>query len=188
MNCEIAGTKGVSVPTNGGGDWCVLRMAAPRTVTVVQSLVRVGIEVWTPTDWVPCRPTKTRSRRKRPVPLLSTFAFARAEWLPELIAIMASPTSKHPDFSILRHGDGFALVEDPGLQGLRDHEVSCRRATDRSQPAPVFKIGDPVKLPKRDAFASMNGVVEKVEGKFYVIGFPGWSLPIKAEPWEMAKS
>lgn len=166
-------------------DWCILRMAAPRTITVVQSLTRAGFDVWTPTDWVPCRMTKARKRRKRPEPLLSTFAFARADHLPDLIAIMASPVAQHPDFSILRHGDGFALIEDQELEALRTFEKDTQRATDRSQPAPVFKIGDRVALPNRDAFASMNGVVEAVEGKFYVLVFPGSTLRIKADAWEM---
>lgn len=31
-------------------DWCILRMAPPRTLAVVRSLGRVGIEAWTPTE------------------------------------------------------------------------------------------------------------------------------------------
>jgi hypothetical protein len=161
-------------------------MAAPRTVTVVQSLRRVGIKAWTPTEWVPCRATRTRKRVKKPLALLSTFAFAPVGHMLELVAIVADPMSKHPDFSILRHGDGFALIDDADLESLRTYEKDMQRATDRSLPAPVFKIGDDVKLPKRDAFASMNGVIEARQGKFYLVGFPGWAIPVKVEPWEMA--
>lgn len=166
-------------------DWCILRMAAPRTVIVVRSLRRAGIEAWTPTELVPYRSEETRKRGRRPIPLLSTFAFARVEYLPELIGITADPVSPHPDFSILRHGDGFALIEDIELTALRIYERDSQLRADRKLPPPEFKIGAEVTLPKRDAFASMNGVIEAKEGKFYVLVFPGSTLRIKAEPWEM---
>ena len=57
--------------------WCILRMAGPRTLTVTASLVDAGFDVWTPTKAISKRRPRSNERREIIVPVLPSYAFAR---------------------------------------------------------------------------------------------------------------
>ncbi len=166
-------------------DWCILRMAAPRTLAVVKSLASAGLEVWTPIETRPCRKGRSRDRAAKAIPVLATFAFAKAQYLPELIRIREDPVSPHPDFSVFHHRDGIPLISDRDLDALRDFELTAARAYARKLPREMLKTGTHVRV-SDDAFAGLNGVVlEESKGKFVMVAFPGWAIPVQIAQYQL---
>lgn len=156
--------------------WIILRMAGPRTLAVVESLNKASFDVWTPVG------TSTRRHRSKRligtlepknVPVMPTYAFARATHLHELIAAAKNPMSNHPDFSVFRWGARIPLIADRHLNALRVAEQRERKG----KAARTFAAGDLVRVVDGPA-AGMSGVVERAKGKFALVVFPGCQLPI----------
>lgn len=155
-------------------DWCILRMAGPRTLAVAQSLARAGYDVWTPVELQKRRLPRSRVKVEREVVLMPTYAFARAEHLRDLLAETMKPVSSHPAFTLFRHGDRFPLIADQALDPLR---LAERKSAPLAKVQP-FSQGEQVKLAER-GFEGLSGIVETTKGQFTMVCFPGFAVPIK---------
>jgi hypothetical protein len=103
--------------------WCILRMAGPRTLKVVEALNAAGLDAWTPTR----RALKRRHRSTKEkveflAPITPTFAFVRAHHLDTLRAAMALPLSPFPAFSIYQWAGRIPAVSDGDITGFRLEE------------------------------------------------------------------
>lgn len=171
--------------------WCVLRMAAPRTLRVTVSLAEAGFEVWTPVLDELRRVPRTKRFRAVKVPLLPTIVFAPYVDVPELLAILADPRPRHPPFRMFRHDNTYPKVPDRQLEALREIE---RRAAEtaavharRMRPQARFTKGQPVHAP-HGPFAGLEGeVIREGKGKEDVVTvvFPGFKLPVKIPSWHL---
>ncbi len=137
-------------------DWCILRVAPASTLRLASSLAEAGFEVWTPVETVQVMPKqiepweKPRPNRKGPETvtraMLSTFVFARADRLTDLIELSRSPVLSHqvwesslrrmvvkghPFFTLFRSGDDFGRVPDKALVEIR-RIASKRKPRGRS--------------------------------------------------------
>jgi len=164
---------GMDVLLDAGEPWCILRMAGPRTLKVVESLRRAGYEIWTPAT--KRRRSLPRSTKYRDVEIaaLPTFAFARYRDVADLNEITLAPHSDHPTFSILRHRGTFARVEDAALYPLREYQADLDARWEaftksdrlskkkRSGRAARYVMGQRVHLPDT-AFHGLAGHVVEV--------------------------
>lgn len=151
--------------------WCILRTSPGRTITVVRSLEQAGIEVWTPVEVIKQRIPRSHKTFAREIPIMPTFAFARARHLGELLRICAAPVSEHPPFSVFRHAGRFPFIADADVVSLRlaeERKLKARlRETKRE-----FAPGAAVKVPD-GPFAGMSGIVEEGDGRFALVAFGG---------------
>lgn len=156
-----------------GSEWCILTTAGVRTIPLARSLAASGIEAWTPTRMM--RRQGRGKQRKQVVevelPITPTFVFVRASSMPDIFRILRLPTSPHPSFRIMRHGDRIPEVRDSGLNSLRAAEDRFRQSALKSVRRHV-KPGTQIKL-KKGAFAGMTGIVEASTGKEAKVNFGG---------------
>lgn len=167
--------------------WCILRMAGPRTLTVVKSLAEAGFTVWTPTVAVTKRQGRSRKRKTVDTPMMPTFAFADYMELPGLLMASLAPTSPHPRFRVFKHDQGFPRVDDRSLDTLRQIEKETRLREARGGPKQKFALGAEVRAPDT-AFDGMVGkVVEsrKGSGNLVLVAFPGLAIPVKIATWHL---
>ncbi len=156
------------------GQWCILRMAAGRTLSVAKSLTREGFEVWTPIEVRQHRRARSRERVEKEIALMPTYVFAPAERLRDLVSISMLQFSPHPDFTVFRYQDRFPVIADEALRPLR---IAERKGTPLDK-VKRFTQGERVKLMER-GFEGLAGIVEIDNGKFSMVCFPGFSIPIK---------
>lgn len=156
------------------GEWCILRMAGPRTLAVARSLAKAGYDVWTPVETRQKRLPRSKAKVECEVVLMPTYAFAQAAGLRDLLAESMNPVSDHPAFTVFRHGDRFPLIADRSLDPLR---VAERRGTPLEK-VRQFDAGERVKLTER-GFEGLSGIVETSKGQFTMVCFPGFNIPIK---------
>lgn len=157
-------------------DWIILRMAASRTLAVTTSLKAAGFEVWTPMETVSRRRPRSRATAARKVPAMPTYCFARSRHLLDLAAEAISPTSNHPQFSVMQYNDRVVFVSDENLDPLRYGRQQARGK--KAKPDPVWTPGEEVRMTE-GPFAGMSGIVEADRGKLVLICFPGFRTPIK---------
>lgn len=157
--------------------WCILRMAGPRTLAVAESLTEAGFEVWTPVGGSSKRP-RTKARKEIQVPVMPTYVFARDRHLIDLMLESSNPSTRHPSFSIFRWDGRIPLIADASLEYLRRGEERYLRRMKEGKPMRSFSDGETVKI-TNGGFAGMSGVVEQSNGKYCVVCFPGFSTPIR---------
>lgn len=163
--------------------WCILRMSSGATAQVATSLKEAGFDVWTPVVMEAKRAGPSRKPVDRPVPLVPTIAFARADRLHDLVLLSRAPALTYrrfnrelgrmeqhgcPHFSIFRDQGHYPLIADRELEALR-------RAEWRGRPRKiehVFKPGDAVARQETN-FSGMVGVVQSIKNKSAVVLFPG---------------
>lgn len=157
--------------------WCILRTAPSRTLPLVAALEAAGYRAWTPQEARIVRIARSRDRREVAAPMMPTIVFADYERLPELVAISRLPPSRSmgvPGFSVFRYLDTYPRIADRALDALR---LAEQRGRPRAA-APVFQKNDEVKF----ADAGFEGLVGKVEGtmgRYTLVSFPGFNIPIK---------
>lgn len=172
--------------------WCILRTAPSRTLPLASALVDAGYEAWTPQELQVRRVGRQRDRVDVPVPVTPAIVFARYDRLADLIALSRSPSQTYliwdkelrrmvsrgvPYFTVFRHLDSYPGVADRALNPLR---LAEQRRKPRAL-ARVFKQGDPVTY----ADAGFEGLIGKVEanrGRYSLVIFPGFSIPIQFDP------
>lgn len=170
-------------------EWCIIRTSPGRTIPVATSLKEAGIEAWTPKITIVSRAGRTRQRIQREVPVIAGIVFADSEHLSELIAIVRKPRTiyrawcserqcmvahEHPPFSLFRYQGSYPTVRDRDLDPLRLAE----RATAKSaRPTPI-ELGRAVRYPGA-GFDGLTGIVQDCEGRFAIVAFPGFSIPVK---------
>lgn len=177
----------------GHNRWCILRTGSVSTLPLAKSLTDAGYEVWTPLEIHERRSPKTRKREEVTAALMPSFVFARSLHLADLIDLSRSPTLNyqvwdkeqrrmvtkgHPVFRLFRSDGGYPTVSDRELQPLRIAEK-------RTAPKPagkVFNTGDRIKLTE-GGFAGLSGIVERTQGAFALVAFPGFNIPVKIATW-----
>jgi hypothetical protein len=182
------------------GEWCILQMAAFRTLAVVKSLRAAGIEAWTPTATVRSRWARSRKYVDRDAALLPSFAFAPAHSLTDLLEITHRPDSGHPAFTVFHGVDGQPYVGHINLDPLREYELTARaawqemieaqareakRKTKRSK-ARAYVLGQRVTVDK-PAFAGLVGsiAVKKSNGDLELM-FEGYSQGVTVAACDVA--
>jgi hypothetical protein len=170
-------------------DWCIIRTSPGRTIPVAASLNEAGIEAWTPNFTIVSRAGRARQRVQRKVPLIEGIVFAKSEHLPELIAIgrksgmihrtwsserRCMVSHDHPPFSVFRYQGSYPTVRDRDLDPLR---LAERAATKPARATPI-EPGRAVCFPGA-GFDGLTGIVQNCEGRFAVVAFPGFSIPVK---------
>lgn len=154
--------------------WCILRMAGPRTLTVTESLKQAGFDVWTPTKAISKRRPRSNDRREIIVPVLPSYAFARASSLNGLMLESLRQVSAHPPFSIFRYCGRVPLISDRALDNLR--KIERRNLPEKA--ARMFKPNERVRITE-GGFAGLTGIVKTGKGRFTMVLFPGFTMPIK---------
>lgn len=154
--------------------WFILKMAASRTVPLAESLLAAGFDVWTPMETVSRRHGRARRRVQSTAPTMPTYVFARVKHLDALFAEAINPSSNHPQFSVFRYLGKIPLISDRELDGLRAGER--HRGSSKSRPA--YQAGELVRVADGPA-AGMSGVVQASRGKYALVCFPGFQVPLK---------
>lgn len=165
--------------------WCILRCSNCKTLELAKSLSDAGFEAWAPVTREERHVGEQRSRQEIAVPLMASFVFARADRLPDLLALSHSPslqfrvwdsekrrmvTRGHPHFRVFRGGD-HRLIPDRELEPLRRLERKPRpKHVERT-----FAVGERVRTDEA-GFEGLNGTVIEVRGKTVVVSF-GWLEP-----------
>jgi hypothetical protein len=170
-------------------DWCILRMAAGSTLSVAKGLADAGYDVWTPVEQQQKRVRASRTRVKVDMPMMPSFVFARDDRLADLLALSKSPgltyqswdaeqrkmvTRGIPFFRVFRYLDAYPRIADRHLDPLR-------QAEQRRQPrekARRLMPGTKVRFPYA-GFDGLVGRVEESKGRYALVCFPGFSVPIK---------
>lgn len=171
-------------------DWCILEMTSQRTLRVVRSLAADGFEVWAPVmNWRRRRPRSTKFHDIE-LAVMPGFAFARYADLPQLCAVLASPTlaSQHPPFSIMRYQDEPLALPDDQLQGLRAYEAAMAdrwrdfldRERRKGNRARRYVLGQRVRLPNT-AFEGLDAEVVEIQPGKLVLRFSGFPHPVTVD-------
>jgi hypothetical protein len=162
--------------------WLILRTSSRATIALADCLLRDGYEAWTPVHTFMKRAPRRRELNEVVVPMLPSFAFARAQHIHSLLALAESFSKPCPDFSVFHYMNNVPLVSDGELSSLRNLEESCRqraavekRKSNRREI--LFRAGDAIRI-NGGAFAGMDGVVENDDGKFAMVSFGGTKVKI----------
>lgn len=163
-------------------DWCILRCSNCKTLELARTLNEAGFEAWAPVTREEGRKGDQRTRDEIAVPLMASFVFARADRLPDLLALSHSPalqfrvwdsskrrmvTRGHPYFRVFR-GGAHRLIPDAELEPLRRLERKPRpKRVER-----MFSVGQRVRTDEA-GFAGLNGTVIASRGKAVLVAF-GW--------------
>lgn len=157
-------------------DWCILQTQGPRTLALAESLCRSGFDVWAPVKTIQKRRPRSNQRRDMSVALLPGYVFARVEYLTDLLMEASHPVSQHPAFKVFKYGGRFPLVSERSLDSLRKIE----RRSLPEKVARQFKNGETVRITE-GGFAGLTGIVKTGNGRYTMVLFPGFSMPIKVK-------
>jgi len=173
-------------------DWCILRTAPSRTITLAKALDDAGFGAWTPSELVVVRNGPTRKREERAVPITPTFVFAPYDRLGDLRALVQSPSQTWlawdpelqrmvmrgiPYFTLFRFDGRFPAIADRALAPLRLIE---RRRAPRVLPT-VFHAGQQVRVAD-GGFEGLTGTVEGSKGRLVEVTFPGFPIAVQIDP------
>jgi transcription antitermination factor NusG len=161
--------------------WCILRTKGSSTLRLARSLDIAGLTAWTPTEFQIRKSHKLGTRIETAIAVMPTYVFAKAHHLPELLAETESIASHHPRFGVFCYNGRFPLIADDHLIGLRAVE---RKAAAQNKPV-VFPQNTMVRIPE-GAFQGLTGrVVQNTKGKFTLVAFPGFGIPIEFPSWQL---
>lgn len=164
--------------------WCILRTKGSNTLRLASSLILEGIPAWTPVEVQLRKKHSDRPAAEVMVCVMPTYVFAAAERLTDLFRMGASPVAITPSFSVLRHHDRVPLVADRDLTALRAIE---RKAAAKHQPV-RFDKDDSVRATD-GPFQGLTGqVIEDTKGKFTLVAFPGFNIPVEFSSWKLEKA
>lgn len=149
-------------------DWCILRTSGRATLSLAASLSNAGFDVWTPIQIEQRRTPRSKAKVEWPAPIMPTFVFARADCMPEMLALSKTAVKAHADFSVFRFQGRIPLLKDYALEPLRTAE---RRVTPITKRRP-FRKGETVRIPE-GSFAGMSGVVQQDDGRYTLVCFGG---------------
>lgn len=169
--------------------WCILTTSPGRTILVAKSLIEAGMEAWTPSQTLTRRRARSRKEIEVEVPLAPTFVFVRALHLPDVVSILSSPVSRHPQFSLFRHAGRTPLIADSEMEALRREERWRRdEATVKKLKAQArrFAQGERVRVAE-GVLAGWTGVIEMPGRKAPLVNL-GFGRPINIEAWMLEPS
>ena len=154
--------------------WCILRCSSQSTLPLVRSLTRAGVEVWTPIEQVTKRVPRANIKRVIDRALLPSYLFASAQDMPNVLAIMNSPSKDHREFRLFKHNGGVPLIADSTLDALR---LVARKSAVKAMP-PAFGKGQRVVLTSGIG-QGLTGEVYRPGNEFTTVNFPGYSMPMR---------
>lgn len=144
------------------GDWCVLRVRPAHTLKLAASLQAVGLEAWTPLEWISRRVPRGKAKERFSYVLTPTYVFVRARHEDEVRRLEKREGTGHPRFSLFRYYQEVVYLPHLGLHALRRLEQNSYVASlpntgrtfakERGQPFDVganvtFKEGPMAGLP-----------------------------------------
>lgn len=159
-----------------GGQWIVLRTGSAQTLPLVRSLQSAGFDAWSPVKVISKRRPRSNERREMPVAILPSYVFARAEHVTDLMVAANRNVSPHPPFSVFRYCGKIPTISDRSLDNLR--RIEKRSLPEKA--ARQFKSGERVRITE-GGFAGMTGIVKTGRGRYTMVLFPGFSMPIKVK-------
>ena len=175
-------------------DWIILQTTPACTLNLAKSLTDVGFEAWTPVTREVRRQTEQRSREEVAVPLVTSYVFAKADRLHDLLALSRSPSLAyrvwnpelnrhvvrgHPFFRLFRGGN-HRFVPDRELEPLRRMERLPRpQRVERT-----FYVGQQVRTDD-GGFAGLCGSVVAIRGKRVWVNFAKWSIEPEFPTWAL---
>ena len=159
-------------------DWCILRTRGSNTLRLARSLGHSGFEAWTPTEIQVKRHPKTRERSETIIAVMPTYVFATAEHLLDLVNQSQAPDA---EFSVFRWNDRFPIIADLDLRHLRQIE---REAAAKCKPV-QYGTGQQVRVPDGPYQGLTGQVVETSKGRFTLVAFPGFNIPVKFASWKL---
>lgn len=160
--------------------WCILRCSSQNTLPLVRSLTRAGVEVWTPIEQVTKRVPRANIKRVIDRALLPSYLFASAQDMPNVLAIMNSPSKDHRDFRLFKHNGGVPLIADSTLDALR---LIARRSVAKASP-PKLTPGDKVKLTE-GGFAGLTATIEKPGKEYSSVTLPGLAFSLRVANYHL---
>lgn len=160
--------------------WCILRCSSQSTLPLVRSLARAGIEVWTPIEQVTKRVPRANIKRVIEVALIPSYLFVKAEAMPDVLAIMNSPSKDHREFRLFKHNGGVPLIADSTLDALR---LIARRSVAKASP-PKLTPGDKVKLTE-GGFAGLTATIEKPGKEYSSVTLPGLAFQLQVANYHL---
>lgn len=159
------------------GDWIILRTSGRSTLRLAEKLSEAEYDVWTPA--LVRRVRKRRSDRivERAAAITPTFVFARADHLPELIALSQSRVKEQPDFSVMRYYGIYPKIADSALDALRQEQDRAARRKKALKPGhgEPFNEGQSVDV-KTGIAAGMSGIVQRSTSKATLVLFGKFEL------------
>lgn len=154
--------------------WLILRTASRSTLALAESLAKSGYDVWTPVRTFNKRAPRRREISQVVVPMLPSFAFAKASHIHALLEMAEAFTKPCPDFSVFHYLNDIPLVRDEELESLRNLEARDRRQAEierfKTGRQIRFKGGETIRIDE-GAFAGMDGVVQYDDGKYAMVSF-----------------
>ena len=122
--------------------WCILRTAAPRTLSLAAALAEAGYDVWTPSRMQKRRTLRGKTKLTEvEVPLMPTFVFVRANRLEDLRIALRMPVCPYPAFSIFHFLGKPPRVENSEIERLRTEELRGRPRQGGDRFARRFRSG-----------------------------------------------
>lgn len=172
--------------------WIVLRTASAQTLPLVRSLQSAGFTAWSPVKTISKRRPRSNERRDMTVAVLPSYVFACADHLTSLMIAASRSVSPHPQFSVFKYCGKVPTISDRSLDNLR--RIERRNMPEKA--ARQFKSGERVRITE-GGFAGLTGIVKTGKGRYTMVLFPGFNMPIKvksmllldeseAQPQEMA--
>lgn len=155
--------------------WLILRTSGRHTLGLCTRLADVGIDAWSPAELLRRRVPRKRKFEEVRIPILPTFAFARAMHLEPLLELSQAAAGTLPDFSIFRWNGVFPTIRECELANLRLLEE--RAGAKPLAPTPQFRPGEAVRM-SRGAFAGLAGIVVADNGRTALVDF-GRGMAVK---------
>lgn len=157
-------------------DWIILRTSGRHTIKLTESLNRDGLTAWTPVHVYRRRAVDRKTIIEITEPFLASFVFAQLRHLHELLSLSEELVKPYPDFSVFRHFNEIPVVVDQELAALRQVEEQSRRRVEGERRRGErrrkirFSPGEKLRMDS-GAFAGMDGIVEKDDGRFVLVCF-----------------
>lgn len=149
--------------------WCILRTAAPRTLSLAAALADAGYDAWTPSRMQKRRTLRGKTKLAEvEVPLMPTFVFVRANRLEDLRIALRMPVCPYPAFSIFHFLGKPPRVENSEIERLRTEELRGRprQGGDRFAPGASVRV-------EQGSWTGVTGEVVRTEGGFTIVCFGG---------------
>ena len=179
---ELDGSRGAVRHTGMEGfgimdrQWIILRTASAQTLPLARSLCDAGFDAWAPVKTISKRRPRSNERRDVAVAVLPSYVFACAENLTALMIAASRNVSPHPQFSVFKYCGRVPTISDRSLDNLR--KVERRSMPEKA--SRQYKNGERVRITE-GGFAGMTGIVKTGKGRYTMVLFPGFSMPIKVK-------
>jgi transcription antitermination factor NusG len=162
------------------GDWCILLCDSAKTLALADALEMLGFEVWAPTLVETKRVPRANVKRRVVSAMMPGYIFARSRHVVDLLQLAGDEMRRPAKFRFMREPDRIPLIADAVLGPLRRAERYHKPLERKLLP------GERVRLTE-GAFAGCSGVVETARGKFAMVAFPGFRMPLKIAEWHLLR-